>query len=265
MSVAAKYHRGCLLMLLVAWLGSQCVPACGADPWVDARAVRPFVCRANFSLVGYDSVFDELAQLRQDLTWTLGLRPSDEVIELYLFGDKAGYRQYLQRQYPALPNRRALYVKNDEAGKVFAYRSDEFGVDLRHESTHALLHASLPVVPLWLDEGLAEYYEVPRSARAFDNPHLAALKWNLRLGMFPRLSALERKKDLPEMGATDYRYAWAWVHFMIEGPPAAHDELVRYLADIRSGAPPGLLSQRLERRLPGVERRLAEHFTTWRR
>jgi hypothetical protein len=50
---------------------------------------------------------------------------------------------------------------------VFAYRGEDFETDLRHECTHALLNAALPVVPLWLDEGLAEYFEVlPQSAIA---------------------------------------------------------------------------------------------------
>ncbi|GIT30210.1 MAG: hypothetical protein Ct9H300mP1_22560 [Planctomycetaceae bacterium] len=35
-----------------------------------------------------------------------------------------------------------------------------FPEDLRHEFTHGVLHSSLKRVPLWLDEGLAEYFEV---------------------------------------------------------------------------------------------------------
>ena len=121
------------------------------------------------------------------------------------------------------------------------------------------------MVPLWLDEGLAEYFEVAAEQRAAGNPHHEALKWNLRLGRAPRLSRLESRHDLSEMTAGDYRDAWAWVHFMLHGPPEARDELVRFLADIRASAAPGQLSARLENRLPGVEGRLIEHFRTWPR
>ena len=55
-----------------------------------------------------------------------------------------------------------------------AYRNPEFGNDLRHECTHALLHAVLPAVPLWLDEGLAKYFEVQRASRAYGHPYLSS-------------------------------------------------------------------------------------------
>jgi hypothetical protein len=65
------------------------------------------------------------------------------------------------------------------------------------------------------------------------------------------------------MNRTKYRQAWAWVHFMLHGPADAHEELVRYLADIQSLTPPGELSRRLRTRLPDLERRFAQHFKNW--
>jgi hypothetical protein len=83
------------------------------------------------------------------------------------------------------------------------------------------------------------------------------------LGRVSPLARLETRRDVAEMSAGDYRDAWAWVHFMLHGPPEARTELVRFLDDVRAGAAPGNLSQRLEAHLPGVERRLAEHFRAW--
>ena len=82
----------------------------------------------------------------------------------------------MNQWYPRVPYRRALFVKSGSRGRVFAYEHEDLAVDVRHESTHALLHASLPMVPLWLDEGLAEYFEVAESQRAFDHPHSTALE-----------------------------------------------------------------------------------------
>ena len=126
------------------------------DTWVDSRTLGPFVCRADFHLDGSEALFADLHQLESDLVEHLGLRPARESIELYFFRDERSYRRYLARHLPQVPYRRALYVNTGGAGMVFAYRSKEFAVDVRHECTHALLHASLPMVPLWLDEGLAE-------------------------------------------------------------------------------------------------------------
>ena len=167
---------------------------------------------------------------------------------------------------PGVPYRRALYVKAAGPGRVYVYRSKELPVDLRHESTHALLHAALPMVPLWLDEGLAEYFEVPADKRAFENPHLSALfKTEIQWGKVPPLASLEARRNLAEMTTVDYRNAWAWVHFMFHGPRAAHEELVRYLADIAAERPVAPLSQRLAERLPDLDEQFRQHFHTWRR
>ena len=238
---------------------------CLAQQWVDARVSGPFVCRAEFPLKGLEGLLEELAQLQDDLVRALGIPPVREPIELYLFRDKQSYSRYLKLHVPNVPYRRALYVKNQGPGMVLAYRSRELDIDLRHECTHALLHAVLPVVPLWLDEGLAEYFEVPPQERAFDNPHLGGLRWNLRLGIVPKLEGLEKKGDLSEMGRAEYRSSWAWVHFMLHGPEEARDELVRFLWDIRMSTPPGLLSQRLQRRIPATQRGLTAHFKSWKR
>ncbi len=58
----------------------------------------------------------------------------------------------------------------------------------------------------------------------------------------PDLATLEARTDLAQMGQAEYAGCRAWVHFLISGPPAARQELIAYLADLREGRPPGLLS-----------------------
>jgi hypothetical protein len=76
---------------------------------------------------------------------------------------------------------------------------------------------------------------------------------------------LEKKDDLSGMRGKDYRSAWAWVHFMLHGPPEARQELVGFFGDIRAHTPPGRLSGRLNRRVPHLSRRFADHFRGWNR
>ena len=237
---------------------------CRAEAWADWRVAGPFVCRADFPLDGYEGLFDDLARLQHDLVRYLGVPPAQAPIELYLFQDQGSYRRFLSQNLPDVPYRRALYVKKDGHGMVFAYRGRQLPVDIRHECTHALLHATLPMVPLWLDEGLAEYFEVAPSERAFGSPHLSGVRWSARLGLLPRLGKLENKGALQDMGGSEYRHAWASVHFMLHGPRQAHDELVRFLADIQAQTPPGLLSRRLKHRLPDLDHRFSGHFRSWK-
>ncbi len=242
-------------------------PMAGSHPvaaqWADVRATGPFVCRADFSLQDSEVLIEELAQLQEDLTRVLGIPPAQEYIELYLFQNEAAYRRYLKSYFPEVPYRRALYIKRGGPGVVLAFRSKELATDLRHECTHALLHAVLPMVPLWLDEGLAEFFEVSPSERAFGSTHLAKIRWNARFGVKAAVARLESKGDVAEMTATDYRDSWAWVHFMLYGSRDGHGELVRYLRDIAEGVPPGSLGERLDGQIPELNQAYLSHFRGW--
>jgi hypothetical protein len=239
--------------------------AFGAIAWQDSRSHGPFQVRATFPLGDLTPLFEELSALELELQRTLAVPPPQKKIDIYLLHDQASHKQVLAQMFPRVPYRRALYVQRGDQAVVYAYRHPELAIDLRHECTHSLLHASLPMVPLWLDEGLAEYFEVAAPQRAFDNPHRANMRWLRRFGMVKTIESLEACGDLSEMGAIEYRFAWAWVHFMLHGPLPAHRELVHFLAEIRRGNPPGVLSQRLRGALPNLEAQFEAHFTQWSR
>jgi hypothetical protein len=231
-----------------------------ATSWPDERRAGQFHCHADFSLAGQQALLAELAQLASEISSKLGAPRSREAVHLFLFEAKGTYEAYLKQHFPRVPARRALFIKARGPGMVFAFYGDEFDIDVRHECTHALLHTWLPQVPLWLDEGLAEYFEVPRDCRVRRHPHHELVQAAVRIGQLPRLEGLESLERIDEMGREQYRDAWAWVHFMLHGPREAHEELTRYLAEISAGSDPGRLSERLRRRLPDLDRRVAEHF-----
>jgi len=239
--------------------------AAASPVWVDQRQAGPFVIHSSFSLAGREALLAELPPLELELRRVLALRPCRAPIGVRLLRDKAEHRAYLNERFANVPYRRALFVKQEGRATVFAYNHEELAVDLRHECTHALLHADLAMVPLWLDEGLAEYFEMPASLRAFGHPHAKAVLWDLRFGLLADLDALESKKELEELTAGDYRSAWAWVHFMLHGPRRAAEQLWAFLADIRRGEPPGALSDRLRLAAPRPEAQLATHFRQWAR
>ncbi len=233
--------------------------------WVDAGTYGPFVCRAEFPLAEIETLLSQLPHIQAELVEALEIPASRERIELFLFRGKATYDRHLARYLPKVTYRRALYVKDKGPGRVYAYRGSHFDADLRHEVTHALLHGALPVVPLWLDEGLAVYFENPPDKRVFDSPQWESVRWALRLGGLRRLENLENKRRVEDMERGDYRSAWAWVHFMLHGPPEARAELVRFFADIQAGRPVGPLSERLRHRWQDPLQMLAAHVRDWSR
>lgn len=233
--------------------------------WADTRQSGPFICQAEFPLAEYEPLLLELQELQPELVRILGVTPAPEPVYIYLFADADAHRKFLLQHYPDVPYRPALFVKEGGLAGVYAYRHDGLAVDLRHECTHALLHASLPMVPLWLDEGLAKYFEVPKDQRAFEHPYFGSLRWDMRLGMIRTVSDLEQRHELADMGASEYRYSWAWVHFMLHGPQESHTTLVRYLASIRRGEIAGNLSEQMEVAIPGSTDRMVQHFKYWHR
>lgn len=227
--------------------------------WPDEQQAGPFFCHADFSLTSCRPLLEELRELQADLAALLGTPPPRQAIHVFLFETRSTYQAYLRQYFPQVPQRRALFIQVRGPGMVFACRGPELEVDLRHEATHALLHAWLPQVPLWLDEGLAEYFEVPRHQRR-EHPHREAIERVRAAGWPPRLERLEALTKVEQMGRDEYRDAWAWVHFLLHGPPAAQQELLHYLQELASVPAPGPLSVRLRRHWPDLQRQLAEHF-----
>lgn len=255
---AGRHALACLVLWGLLAMSSRL--ALAEPRWPDEQQAGPFWCHADFSLATCRPLLDELGELKSDLAAALGMPAPRQTIHVFLFQTRATYQAYLQQYFPQVPQRRAMYIQVRGPGMVFTYRGPELDVDLRHEATHALLHAWLPQVPLWLDEGLAEYFEVPRDQRRAEHPHREAILRRMAVGGPQRLERLEGYTRVEQMGRDEYCDAWAWVHFLLHGPPEAQQELLRYLQELASASPPGPLSPRLRRRWPDLERRLEEHF-----
>jgi hypothetical protein len=248
-----------ILVSILLVIAAGQAPA-GEPRWLEAAQAGTFLYRADFKLGERDRLLAELARLRSELFETLALPASSETIELYLFRDEKSYREYLTKRFGDLPKRRALYIKAGGPGMVFAYQGEQFLIDVRHETTHALLHSVLDEIPLWLDEGLAEYFEVAAAERSSLDPHFRDLRRQLAERPLAPLEALEHLDDSTGMGRDDYLAAWSWTHFLLQGPPAGRDELASYVRALKSGGPTGPLSAPLRRQLPNLERLLDAHF-----
>ena len=235
-----------------------------AQKWPAEHASGPFVYHADFSLEPFLPLLQSVSELQHEIPRQLGLDQVKEPIHVFLFQQERTYRGYLRKYFPEVPRRRALFVKQRGPGMVFAHQSKHLAEDLRHETTHAVLHSMLPMVPLWLDEGLGEYFELPSHTRGLEHPHLRIVRLHTRLRRVPNLTKLESISDLSKMRAEQYRDAWSWVHFMLHGPPNARHILQSYLRDIAAHVPPGQLSDRLRRQVPDLHRQYLNHFRRWK-
>ncbi len=171
----------------------------------------------------------------------------------------------MQSKYPNLPPRRAFFVAQprqlggEEDLMVYTFWGDRIRQDLRHELTHAILHSVLKDVPLWLDEGLAEYFEMPSASAGLNSEHLAQLGRDIKAGKTPDLERLEKMSEVAQMRPAEYREAWAWAHLMMRSTPAAKRILQRYLQELRTNSRPGSLRPRLATVFLSVDEALTRH------
>lgn len=226
--------------------------------------VAPFVFLSDVKLTSDMPLFKDLGQLREQVHRELRLPPSNTEVFVYLFENKDRYEQFMREHHPKLPARRAFFVaqamrKGGVADlMVYTYWGERIQQDLRHELTHAILHSSLKGVPIWLDEGLAEYFEVPAAQNGVNAKHVDPLR---QPTMRFDLDRLERLEEVHQMTPAEYRESWAWVHLMLRSTPQAKQALLSYLQDLRQTANPGPLRPRLAGAVPSLDIALRNHLT----
>ncbi|MCH9654695.1 MAG: DUF1570 domain-containing protein [Planctomycetes bacterium] len=255
----------CLLLCLLMITGCHSA-AKNQSVQLPARhsvSAEQLIVLSDFKLGQDHELFQDLIKLREDVAETLNIPLNSEQVTVYLFTNELEYRNYLDTTYPGLPPRRAYFVGTPKELAVYTFWGERIQEDLRHEFTHGLLHASLKTVPLWLDEGLAEYFEVAGNTPGqINRDHAARLTTALNNGWKPDMKRLEQLEKVSQMQRVDYQEAWAWVHFMLNGTPETKDTLLEYLAELKTNEEPEALSARLPRDIPGVDQRFVSYVAS---
>jgi hypothetical protein len=255
------------------WTGgvlAVCVLAVGCSTMATRQAPLPaeytvvreqLVVHSDFPLPAHLRLLDDLCARRSDVLQQLSLPASEEPIHIYLFETAERFEAFVRLHHPEFPQRRAFFLETDTRLQVYAQWGDRTGEDLRHEVTHGYVHAVVPRVPLWLDEGLAELFEVPRGQRGVNRAHLRNLLARLQHGTWtPNLPHLESLPPTSDMSADDYAESWAWVHFLLESNPAYRELVCQYLQDLRSKETPTPLTVRLAPAAPQADQQLVVYL-----
>ncbi|MEK6247373.1 MAG: DUF1570 domain-containing protein, partial [Planctomycetales bacterium] len=233
-------------------------------PVTSSLVLDQLVVYSDFELPVGHRLLRDLDTMRDDLSDQLAVEASDEQVHVYLFKTPRRYKQFLKQYYPEFPDRRAFFVKTDVRLSVYTFWGDRIAEDLRHEVAHGYLHASIPVLPLWLDEGLAEYFEVDAGEQGFNRSHAELLDEQSGGAWQPDLRQLEEVTNFKELKQIQYAEAWLWVHFMLRTTPDRKKVLQDHLAGFqkRSTKP---FSEVLFQAEPNAEQHLLEHLNSVRK
>jgi hypothetical protein len=227
-------YKATIVCLLAA--GGCRTPLAGRLVLPDQNTVvrEQLAVHSDFALPSHHRLLDELVALRVDLNRRLALPNSDEPIHVYLFESADRFKGFMKIYHPDFPDRRAFFLETDTKLSVYTQWGDRIAVDLRHEIAHGYLHSLLPDIPLWLDEGLAKFYEAPRSERGLNRPLFSLLAERMRRERWrPDLKRLEQLDPAKDMSLDDYAESWAWVYFLLESRPECADILRAYVFDLR--------------------------------
>ncbi len=253
-----RHMLSCPLIPLFLIAGSFLPLPVGETPWLVKERHHNMELYAQFS-PDVAVLWRNMDEVGEELKTLLDVSSSGQPVQIILFRDHASYLRYLAARIPQARLRKAIYYRNGSISQIYAYQSRSLIADLRHEMTHVLLHQHLPFLPLWLDEGIAEYIEEPAHIRTASN-RLKTARWKGRTGWRPSLKSLESIPSADDMDADDYRDSWAWTCLLLNESPETLNLLQLYLARIHKGEAPGPFSGFAEGQSPGSLTRANSYF-----
>lgn len=225
--------RLALLAALAACLGCSTVAKRGPALLPTAHQIRtgPFVVYSNAPIKSDAPPVRALDRLRTDLAARLDgdVEADPGPIEVYVLDDRNAFLHLLRFYFPELPPRRAFFMAQDEQRIVYTFNGPLLEEDLRHEAAHALLRGRFGDIPLWLDEGLAEYFEAGPDDLQDRDDRLVKLAADAKAGWKPDLRRLETLDEVHQMAPRDYRESWAWVDLLLSDPRRGKPQLLAHL------------------------------------
>ncbi|MEO8070219.1 MAG: DUF1570 domain-containing protein [Acidobacteriota bacterium] len=239
-----------LIALLVTWPAAAAAsePRAVVGPWTKVQS-------ENFVFIGdareseIRRVAQKLEQFRETLVRILGepaLRSPVPTV-VFVFANDRSFAPYRP-----LANGRPVetvgYFEASEPINYIALVPSTDRDDLRvvfHEYTHLIVHTQMGTLPLWMEEGLAEFYESVEERDGgrivlLGRPEAASVHaLTSRTMPLADLLGLERSSRLytGQSAGTFYAQAWALVHYLLTSRPRA-GQLATYIGEIRNGAEP---------------------------
>lgn len=240
--------RSAVLFLILSF------PALGLPPekdvWIEVRTAS-FTLFSNAGerqtrQIGADleRLRDALSQLSPGLTLN-----SPAPTYIFVFRDGPSFRPY-QKTYEGQPLDSGGYFISRQFANYVAIDGDQPGgarATIYHEYIHYVMHNNYATLPLWLHEGLAEYYStflVSRNEAWIGQPVPEHVLWMRRHTPLPLAALFAVDGRSPEYNESSrrggfYAESWALVHYLISGSPERRRQALELLRLAQAGTPPG--------------------------
>jgi hypothetical protein len=235
-------------LLAPALAGAQIPDGVTSATWSEVRSPHVRVI-TDCGVERADRLAERIERLREQLsrmTPSLARDPAQSDV-VFLFRNSETFRAYLPLYQGRPEEDTGLYQPSPTRGYVLLQDDSDAQLDrvALHESTHAMLHAAIHQVPLWLDEGLAQYLSTLRVDDAdarVGEPLPEMIDWLRSHDRLPMNDLLGMQGDSPDYHAGDrrrtfYAQSWLLVHLLLTGQYADDQRFDRYLAALAQGTP----------------------------
>ena len=241
------------------------------DPWIELRTAS-FTIFSNTDERKTRAFGEDLERLRDALDQiSPGLALSSPVpTYVFIFRDTVSFRPY-QKDYKGEPLAAGGYFLSRSLANYLVVSADPAGEPrpvLYHEFIHHVMRNNYANLPLWLHEGIAEYYSTfkvgPDEVR-IGLPVPEHLAWLRRHNLIPLTTLFAVDENSPEYNEASrrggfYAESWALMHYLISGNPDRRRQALEYLRLAQIGASPDrLLSQGLTADPASLERELRNY------
>jgi len=228
--------------------------------WPVEHTAGQFCIHSTVPAAQFEAYLPSLCSLPNELSQTLQVSVAQELIQVVVLENREALDAYAHRIFPSAPNRGALYIRHRGPGLVLTYFHDGWICDVRHECTHALLDMSGLTLPLWQDEGLAEYFETIGENPIGHTSHLHATRAQVRYGQVVDLQKMERMESGSGLNPKEYRDAWSIVTFLLHSSEETRSTYQQYLQDHQSKRAAGFLSHRLAPKIPSWREAFSDFY-----
>jgi tetratricopeptide (TPR) repeat protein len=211
------------------------------ENWVEVRSAH-FVVASNATEVDGREVAEDFEQIRSLFHGTfpeLRVDPAQPIVILAA-RDEATMKMLAPEEWGGEGHIRPSGLFHSDGDRDYVVlRLDAQGTTayhtVYHEYTHALLHLNFSRIPLWLSEGVAEFFGNstvgPQDARTgnVDKTHLYILSKNAWMPIETLLEVSESSPYYNEKNPASVFYAESWgvVHYLLLDPEARREQLLK--------------------------------------
>jgi tetratricopeptide (TPR) repeat protein len=244
-AVAVSSIRALVFLGICGWLPLAAVAADQPEKWVEVRSAH-FVVSSNATEADARRIAEQFEQVRavfHNAFGKLRLDPPQPVVILAA-RDETTMKMLAPDEWEGEGHVHPAGLFHSDGEKDYVVlRLDAQGTSafhtIYHEYTHALLHMNYSRVPLWLNEGLAEFFGnstlgvKDATTGTADKAHLYVLSKNELLPMETLFQVQESSPYYNEMNRATIFYAesWAVAHYLLLDPEARREHLLsKFLA-----------------------------------